>query len=497
MALSGLAPADYSTPWRQFELGGGFISSHGPSLDANGNGYFGRWVDNTVRRFDIESGVLTGTFAAGNFVVCTPAISGSRLFVSTDNANGKVFGIDRGSLFTDWLENTGYVSGSPIVGPEGDVVYVRTSGELTRRDAATGASVWSRTGYLNPKGPVVFTRDDQAVVIGHGNNVSAFRWSDGLPLWTFATTAPIGSPAVAPDGTIVVGNDGGRIYGINPNGTQRWLRFASAEVRAAPAFGPSGQVYVGSYDFSLYAFNVATGTPLWSYFGSGWVNSPPSVGHDGRVYFHNRTGDLYCLSPTGALVWQRKVGEESRGPLSIGTESRLYVPYAGSTVGGLTVIRQDAPTLYFDPLSFNPGVSGVGDPMNMRTVDGQTFNVQSSAVQPIASEVIAEFAASAPKAQLDSFSADLTLTAFGSGNLIFVPEIFDWSNATWVGVAKRQLTPGIPMTLSMLFPGSPSNAVDPVTKTVKIRFSIARYARPNTQWGVMVDRLTARIVPSF
>ncbi len=69
MALTGLAASDYSSPWRQFELGDGFISSHGPSLDASGKGYFGRWVDNTVRRFDVESGVITGTFAAGNFVV--------------------------------------------------------------------------------------------------------------------------------------------------------------------------------------------------------------------------------------------------------------------------------------------------------------------------------------------------------------------------------------------------------------------------------------------
>ncbi len=84
-----------------------------------------------------------------------------------------------------------------------------------------------------------------------------------------------------------------------------------------------------------------------------------------------------------------------------------------------------------------------------------------------------------------------------SGNLIFVPEVYDYAHASWVGVAKRALTPGVPMTLSMIFPGAPSDAVDPVTKNVRIRFSIARFARPNAQWGVMIDRLTARVVPSF
>lgn len=496
-ALSGM-PGGYSTPWRQFELGGGFISSHGPSIDANGVGYFGRWVDNTVRRFDVATGTITGTIAMGNFVACTPAISAGRIFASTDNPAGRVFGIDRNSMFTDWLENTGYVAGSPNIGPEGDVVYSTWSGTVTRRDPATGASIWTQTGYpSSSKGSVVFTRDDQSVIVAHGNAVTAFSWTNGTPLWTFNTPAAAGAPGVAPDGTIVFGTDGGRIYGLNPNGTQKWLRFAGDHVRAAPAFGLAGEVYVGSYDFALYAFTTATGSPLWSYFTTNWVNSPASVGHDGRIYFHNRIGDLYCLSPSGSLIWSRKLGEESRGPLTIGPDSTLYVPYTGNTGSGLSVIRQDAPTIFFNPATFNPGISGSGDPAAMRETDGVTYDVQSGSTQPIASEIVADFEAVAPKAQFDSFGIDLKLTAFGSGNLIFVPQIYDFSNNTWQSVVKRPLVPGTPLTLTLSFTGSPSNAVDPTTKLMRVRFLVSRYARPVGQWGVQIDRLTARVVPKF
>lgn len=496
-ALSGMS-SGYSTPWRQYDVGGGFISSHGPSIDANGVGYFGRWVDNTFRRFDISTGTITGTIAMGNFVASTPAISGNRIFVSTDNAAGRVFGIDRTTMFTDWLENTGYVAGSPNIGPEGDVVYGTLSGVVTRRDPATGAAVWTKTGYPSAvKGPVVFTRDDQSVIFSHGNAVTAFNWADGTPLWTFNTPAAAGAPGVAPDGTIVFGTEGGRIYALNPSGTQKWLRFAADHVRAAPAFGLSGEVYVGSYDFALYAFTTATGSPLWSFFSSHWINSPASVGHDGRIYFHNRIGDLYCLSPAGSQIWMRKLGEESRGPLSIGPDSTLYVPYAGNTGSGLTSIRQDLPTLYFNPVSFNPGISGVGDPNALRTADGNTYDVQSGATQPIASEIIADFETVAPKSQLDSLAIDLKLTPFGSGNLIFVPQIYDFANNSWQSVTKRPLIPGTPLTLTLTFTGNPSNAVDPSTKLIRVRFLASRFARPVGQWGLRVDQLTARVVPKF
>jgi outer membrane protein assembly factor BamB len=344
---------------------------------------------------------------------------------------------------------------------------------------------------------VVFTRDDQAVILSHGNSVSAFNWANGALLWTFPTAAPTGAPGVAPDGTIVFGNDLGRIYGLNPSGTQKWLRFASGEVRAAPAFGLAGEVYVGSYDFSLYAFTTATGSPIWSFFSSHWLNSPPSVGHDGRIYFHNRIGDLYCLSSAGTFNWMRKLGDESRGPLTVGPDSTLYVPYAGNTASGMAVIRQDAPTLFFNPVSFNQGISGVGDPEALRFADGITYSVESGTTQPLASEIYAEFETFAPKAQLDNLTVDVKLTAFGSGNLIFVPQIYDFANNNWQSVTKRPLVPGTPLTLSLLFAGNPSNAVDPFTKMMRVRFTVSRFARPTGQWGLSVDRLSTRIVPKF
>ena len=206
-AISGLAPSDYGTPWRQFELGGGFISTHGPSIRADGVGFFGRWVDNTVRRFNTATGQITGTFSAGAFVSCTPALSNGRIIVSTDSPNGRLWGVDSTNMFADWFQTVGYSSGSPNLGPEGDIVFARASGEVTRCNPATGAPIWTKTGFGVPRGSVVFTRDDQFVIMSHGSNVTCFRWSDGMPMWTYPGTVAVGGPGVAPDGTIVFGDD--------------------------------------------------------------------------------------------------------------------------------------------------------------------------------------------------------------------------------------------------------------------------------------------------
>jgi len=69
----------------------------------------------------------------------------------------------------------------------------------------------------------------------------------------------------------------------NP-GTQKWAFATGSGVFSSPAIGADGTIYVGSYDFNLYAINP-DGTQKWAFPTGGMpVASSPAIGADGTIY---------------------------------------------------------------------------------------------------------------------------------------------------------------------------------------------------------------------
>ena len=341
-ALSGPAQSDLTTPWISNRLGGNFPVSHGPSIRADGVGFFGNWAANLVYKFNTATGAILGSFQALNFVACTPAIGPSGMaIVSTDNPNGKVFGIDTQIMDFNWFKQTGYVGGSPNIGPEGDTIFGTGGGSIYRLASVTGAQIWNQNGYGPTNGTIVFSRNDNEVIVSQGNFVTSLDWSDGSHNWSTNLGSRAGRPAVAPNGTIIVGSLASTIYALHPDtGAVLWTWSTLDSNIAAAAFSPDGTVaYVPSNDHRLYAMRVSDGVRLWSYTTSLWIEHGGVVDALGRIYVHNKAGDLYCISPSGNLIWSVRLNGEARGPLTIGPDATLYVGYSGST-SGLAVIRQ-------------------------------------------------------------------------------------------------------------------------------------------------------------
>jgi outer membrane protein assembly factor BamB len=91
------------------------------------------------------------------------------------------------------------------------------------------------------------------------------RTPDTLCLWRFKLTAIEGgsfysSPAFGPDGNIYVGSIDFALYSITAGGTLRWRYPTGNVVRSSPAITPDGTIYVGSYDNVLYAINSSGAT---------------------------------------------------------------------------------------------------------------------------------------------------------------------------------------------------------------------------------------------
>jgi len=59
----------------------------------------------------------------------------------------------------------------------------------------------------------------------------------------------------------------------------------------------NGVVYVGSYDYFVYALNAATGAKIWSFQTGSYVYSSPAVSN-GIVYIGSYDYSVYALNAT-------------------------------------------------------------------------------------------------------------------------------------------------------------------------------------------------------
>ena len=77
------------------------------------------------------------------------------------------------------------------------------------------------------------------------------------------------------------GNDG-RIYAVNPNGTEKWHYDTGYWIVSDPCIGEDGTIYIGSGDTYLYAMNP-DGTLKWRFKTGDEIHGDPSIGADGSL----------------------------------------------------------------------------------------------------------------------------------------------------------------------------------------------------------------------
>jgi outer membrane protein assembly factor BamB len=73
-----------------------------------------------------------------------------------------------------------------------------------------------------------------------------------------------------------------------------WSYTAGNVVNSSPAVA-NGVVYIGSWDYNLYALNAGTGALLWSYTTGNYVYSSPAVAN-GMVYIGSSDDKVYAFA---------------------------------------------------------------------------------------------------------------------------------------------------------------------------------------------------------
>jgi outer membrane protein assembly factor BamB len=101
------------------------------------------------------------------------------------------------------------------------------------------------------------------------------------------------APAVAPDGTVYVGNGDGLRAVNGANGQLDWL-FPSANVSSSPAIGGDGTVFFGCGDGTFYAVNPDGSTRFSLNLGAS-ISSSPAIAGDGTVIVTSDDGTVWAI----------------------------------------------------------------------------------------------------------------------------------------------------------------------------------------------------------
>jgi len=162
--------------------------------------------------------------------------------------------------------------------------------------------------------------------------------AEGTRKWAFATLSTatagniVGSPALAPDGTVYIGVEvgastspaqSGQLFAINPNGTLKWSLPMPDWVDATPAVGPDGTLYFGGWDGKFQAV-APDRTVKWTFTAGGFIASSAAIGADGTLYFGSGNGNLYALTPGGVLKWFFPTGDWIDSSPAIGPDGTIY-----------------------------------------------------------------------------------------------------------------------------------------------------------------------------
>jgi outer membrane protein assembly factor BamB len=148
-------------------------------------------------------------------------------------------------------------------------------------------------------------------------------------MWSVALSAAA-SASASYNGNIYTADGNGKVYEISPTGTIKWTATTGGGIFATPTIA-GRDVYVGSDDDKIYAFDAATGSTVWTFTTGNVVLSSPVV-VSGILYAGSNDHNVYALNATtGAAAWAAPAildGTVVSSPAVVGG-----VVYVGSTGG--------------------------------------------------------------------------------------------------------------------------------------------------------------------
>ena len=154
------------------------------------------------------------------------------------------------------------------------------------------------------------------------------------------------SAAIAPDGTIYIGNFPGRLFALaDPAAGEQTLQVrwsfhppGASSFHTTPALAADGTVYAGfstggatpEAKGTFYALRApASGQDpqvVWTVdLGGGRQTSSPTLGPDGTIYAVSGNGKLFAVTPSGAVRWSAQTGPSLKAAPALGSDGTVYL----------------------------------------------------------------------------------------------------------------------------------------------------------------------------
>ncbi|MCE1247298.1 MAG: PQQ-binding-like beta-propeller repeat protein [Firmicutes bacterium] len=154
---------------------------------------------------------------------------------------------------------------------------------------------------LMPDGGIVFgTLGGKLYII---NKDGSFRKKLTLESWIYS------SPAVAPDGTIYTACDNGDVVCLSPKGDIKWTSQVPAETSSSPLLLGS-KLFLGSEANMLHALTTG-GKEIWNFPTKQRILfSSPSADKSGNLYIGAEDNILYQVKSDGTAGWKFKAKGE-------------------------------------------------------------------------------------------------------------------------------------------------------------------------------------------
>lgn len=237
---------------------------------------------------------------------------------------------------------------SPALGRGGRVYVTDMAGGLTALSLRGGRlgvrwrlSLGEGTSYASttiaPDGTLYGAVDKELVAVRD-------EGSRGRALWRFSAQDIIETtPAVGPDGTIVLGTNDTFQYGVGPDGKERWRTPRNSFTYGAVAVTRAGVAYYGDHRGALNVVRAKDGEVLARHVGQArtkargdvGVWTAPAIDEEGNSYFGTRVGHVYGFSATGRRLFDIDTGATVDSYPALGADGTLYI---GSESGELYAI---------------------------------------------------------------------------------------------------------------------------------------------------------------
>jgi outer membrane protein assembly factor BamB len=303
---------------------------------------------------------LLWTFEAGDSIESSAAIVDGVVYVGSQSADLIAVNLADGKLLWKYKVKDGIGESSPAV-HAGIAVVGDLSGTVHAVNAKDGKGLWTFPASGEIKASPVIV-DDKVIIGSYDGNLYCLSLKDGKLVWAFKTNGPVHATASVAAGLAYISGCDGVLRGIRvTDGKEMVAITTGAYTGASPVFSPTQNVYFGTFNNDVLAFNVKTKKPLWRYENpQRQFPFYSSAALDGaKVILGGRDKVVHCLNAqTGKQLWEFATRSRVESSPAV-IEGRVYV---GSNDGRFYVLDEATGAKLWDfeagaPLSASPAVA--------------------------------------------------------------------------------------------------------------------------------------------